>query len=406
MKRILLILVLIVTVFQGFSQTRGISYQAVILNPNPQQLPGQNAENNILANSAVAIQFTIVNASGTEEYQEQHTTQTDRYGMINLLIGTGSPTSSNDFADIFWNGTTKKLKVGIDFKGGSNFSALSEQNLTYMPQPPTEEVNFEILNNSEAIATEKTRALQAEQSNAGGITALQAEQTIQNTAIALNTAKVGITTVQATTISNTTGINTGDQDISGITINTTAILDEVTRAGLAETANATAISDEVTRATEAEQTNANNIVLKENAANKSIDGTLATNSDVLFPTEKAIKTYVDALEIATQTTLDGKVDNSQVLTNVPLGALFTDTQLTEAQVDAFANNNGYLTAFTEVDPIFTASEANNITAQNITDLSNLSGGNSGDQDISGIAINANAISTIQGVQTYKILLLI
>ena len=223
MKRLLLIMLLLLTAFQGFSQTKGISYQAVILNPNPQQLPGQNAENNILANSAVSIQFTIVNASGTEEYQEKHSTRTDRYGMINLLIGTGTPTSSNDFSDIFWNGTTKKLKVGIDFKGGTNFSALSEQNLTYMPQPPTEEVTIEITNNSANIEKEKTRALQAEQSNAGGISALQAEQIIQNTAIALNTAKVGVTPEQASTIGNTTGINTGDQDISGIAINASAI---------------------------------------------------------------------------------------------------------------------------------------------------------------------------------------
>jgi hypothetical protein len=39
-----------------------------------------------LANSAVSIQFTIVNAAGSEEYQEQHNTRTDRYGMINLVI--------------------------------------------------------------------------------------------------------------------------------------------------------------------------------------------------------------------------------------------------------------------------------------------------------------------------------
>lgn len=32
---------------------------------------------------------------------------------------------------------------------------------------------------------------------------------------------------------------------------------------------------------------------KENASNKSIDGTLASNSDVKFPSEKAVKTYVD-----------------------------------------------------------------------------------------------------------------
>jgi len=40
---------------------------------------------------------------------------------------------------------------------------------------------------------------------------------------------------------------------------------------------------------------------------------------------------------------------------------------------------GYLTSFTETDPIFTASQASNITATDITNLSNLSGVNTGDQ---------------------------
>ncbi|MDG1278188.1 MAG: FISUMP domain-containing protein [Algoriphagus sp.] len=134
MKRLLLLLLLL-TGFQGFSQTRGISYQAVILSPSDQELPGENAAGNILANTAVSIQFTIVNASAGEEFKEYHRTSTDGYGMINLLIGTGTNTGSSNFTDIVWDGTLKKLKVGIDFSGGTNFSPLSEQNLTYMPQP-------------------------------------------------------------------------------------------------------------------------------------------------------------------------------------------------------------------------------------------------------------------------------
>jgi len=40
---------------------------------------------------------------------------------------------------------------------------------------------------------------------------------------------------------------------------------------------------------------------------------------------------------------------------------------------------GYLTSFTETDPVFTASQAFNIDANDITNLSNLSGVNTGDQ---------------------------
>jgi uncharacterized protein (TIGR02145 family) len=48
-------------------------------------------------------------------------------------------------------------------------------------------------------------------------------------------------------------------------------------------------------------------------------------------------------------------------------------------------------AITETDPVYSGSEAVNITAADITNLNNLSGTNTGDQDISGIAINAQAI---------------
>jgi len=204
MKKLLLIVMFMTALFQGFSQTKGISYQAVILSPTPQEIPGVDAQRNILANSTITIQFTIVDASGSEVFQEYHTTSTDRYGMINLSIGNGTTTYSS-FNDIVWDGTTKKLKVGIDFSGGSNFSPLSEQNLSYMPQPVSNETAQIINGNTTAIR------------------AIETDQTTQNSAIALNTAKVGITTAQATTISNTTGVNTGDQDISGIATNATNI---------------------------------------------------------------------------------------------------------------------------------------------------------------------------------------
>ena len=55
--------------------------------------------------------------------------------------------------------------------------------------------------------------------------------------------------------------------------------------------------------------------------------------------------------------------------------------------------------YAETDPVYTGSQAANITATDIANLGNLSGTNSGDQDISGIATNASDIATIQGEQT-------
>ncbi len=58
--------------------------------------------------------------------------------------------------------------------------------------------------------------------------------------------------------------------------------------------------------------------------------------------------------------------------------------------------SGFLTGYTETDPVYTLSEASNITATDITNLGNLSGINTGDQDLSSLApTTALADSTAQ-----------
>lgn len=59
---------------------------------------------------------------------------------------------------------------------------------------------------------------------------------------------------------------------------------------------------------------------------------------------------------------------------------------------------GYLTSYSETDPVFSASQAANITSTHITVLNNTSGTNTGDQDLSGLVpkttmVNNKALST-------------
>ena len=81
----------------------------------------------------------------------------------------------------------------------------------------------------------------------------------------------------------------------------------------------------------------------------------------------------------TNTLLDAKVDDSQLLTNVPAGAIFTDTntQLSKTNIDAMGINAGLLdgidsTGFaTSNQGILADSSLQNITAEDIQDLSNV-----------------------------------
>jgi len=131
MKKIILLTLICLASLQLHAQTDGISYQAVIVGPNETELPGVDAQGNILPNSTVAIRFTILNANNSTEYQEIQTTNTDQYGRINLIIGSVDP---NGFALISWDGTAKNLKVEIDFSGGGNsYVDMSRQELTFTP---------------------------------------------------------------------------------------------------------------------------------------------------------------------------------------------------------------------------------------------------------------------------------
>ncbi|MFX0556910.1 hypothetical protein ACOCEA_08930 [Maribacter sp. CXY002] len=118
----------------GFAQTEGITYQAVLVDNNPDEIPGVDIPSNNIPDQALTIRFTILDATGAIEYQETQETQTDAYGTINLTIGEGQTTSESlgAFNNINWDGA-KTLNVDIDLEAGTNFVGFSTQPLTYVP---------------------------------------------------------------------------------------------------------------------------------------------------------------------------------------------------------------------------------------------------------------------------------
>ena len=131
MKNLLTLLSFILFInLQGLAQTDGLNYQAVIIDPNPEEIPGIDVVGNILPNKEINIRFTIYGATGNTEYQEIHSTTTDEYGMINLVIGKGNSVTGR-FTEIYWDGSTKNLKVEINLDG--TYSDLSDQELLFIP---------------------------------------------------------------------------------------------------------------------------------------------------------------------------------------------------------------------------------------------------------------------------------
>ncbi len=134
MRKYLLFILLISLVKTGYSQYEGITYQALIINNEDQEIPGIDISNNFLSEGEVSLRFTIVNGNGSLVYQEIHNTQTDRFGMINLVIGRGEETSDTPqaFNQIDWDGSPMDLLVEISYKS-EPYERFSIQELYFVP---------------------------------------------------------------------------------------------------------------------------------------------------------------------------------------------------------------------------------------------------------------------------------
>ncbi len=100
-----------------------INYQAALRDNNGQ----------LLSATAVSVRFTIINetASGTEIYQEEHSTATNAQGLINVRIGIGTVITGN-FETIDWSDKAKFLKTEVQ-QGSSSFVDLGTQQMVSVP---------------------------------------------------------------------------------------------------------------------------------------------------------------------------------------------------------------------------------------------------------------------------------
>lgn len=118
MKKMKLLLLALISPVMMWAQD-GINYQAVV----------RDGSGNIVANSAVATNFKIRqgSAAGTIVYEETHNPSTNAYGLINVVIGEGTPVTGT-FANIGWNTDTYFLDITID---GNNLGAMEFKSVPY-----------------------------------------------------------------------------------------------------------------------------------------------------------------------------------------------------------------------------------------------------------------------------------
>lgn len=351
MKRIITLLVLLTTSL-FYAQTTGITYQAVIYNPTGEILPGNNNQNAVLANKDICLRFSIKDATTNLEYQETQKVKTDEFGMVNVVIGQGGQIGgyASNFDAILWNSTTKKLQVEMDTTGNcSVFIEVSDQDFSAVPfayaSKTAENVSGIVaianggtgastvvgaktnlgLNNvdntsdaNKPISTATQTALDTKAPLASP--ALTGTPTVPTATIGTNTTQIANTAfvtsaIAAAATPDATATVKGKIKLTGdlggtadaptvpglankentIAAGTTAqyyrgdkswqTLDK-TAVGLSNVNNTTDADKPVSTATQTA------LDAKEAAANKSTNPALGTSDD-LFPTQKAVKTYVD-----------------------------------------------------------------------------------------------------------------
>ncbi|MEO0037070.1 MAG: hypothetical protein RIQ59_281, partial [Bacteroidota bacterium] len=344
MKKIALLLLLFVsTVF--YSQTNGITYQAIIYNPSGEVIPGVNNTNAPMANRNVCLQFSIIDELSQTEYQETITTLTDEFGMVNLVIGSGNQTGgyASSFANIYWSVVKKGLKVALDVSGQcGNFVEISNQDFETVP--------FAFASKS---AENVTGVVPVENGGTNATTVIGAKtnlglENVDNTSDLnkpISIATQAALDLKENLVNKSTDVTIdGTSDIkyptvksvktyvdANSSIGSSALAAEVTRAMAAEATIATNLTTEISRAVNAEAT-------KEDLVNKSSSVVIDGTSDVKYPTVKAVKTYVDANLTAGSNALSAEIVRATNAENAIAANLVTEAS-TRAASDATLTNN-------------------------------------------------------------------
>jgi hypothetical protein len=124
MKKLVLFSFILLSIVTFSQAPEGINYQAVI----------RNSSGTLVANTTVAIRVQVrqASATGTVVYQERHSVLTSAQGLINLVIGSGTP-QVGTFNGINWGVGPYFINLGIDLANGVTYQDYGTQQLMSVP---------------------------------------------------------------------------------------------------------------------------------------------------------------------------------------------------------------------------------------------------------------------------------
>jgi hypothetical protein len=321
----------------AFAQNEGINFQGV----------ARNAAGEVLVSQKVNLRLSILLGSetGAVAYMETRQVTTNPQGVFAVVVGDDKALSkSTNFSSINWTPSPKFIKVEMDPNAGTNFLVMGTSKLQAVP--------FAFYANG--VDASNVKGVLPVSSGGTGVASISDLKTslgldqVNNTAFDTKVDKVAgkglstndYSTAEKNKLEAITGTNTGDQDLSGyatttqlatkanasdVTTSLATKVDKVSGKGLSTNDYTTAektklaavsgtntgdqdLSGYATASQLATKANASDVTTslatKEDVSNKS-NAALGT-STTLFPTQNAVKTYVDA-QISSATIADADV---------------------------------------------------------------------------------------------------
>lgn len=299
-----------------------INYQAIVRDVN----------NTVIANQTVGVKFVITETTptGTIIYEETQNPTTNSHGLINLKIGTGAFVTGT-LAAIDWSANSYYLTVSIDPTGGTNYSLSGASELVSVPYA----LHAKTVDDKDDADADPNNEIQDLQLTGNNLT-------ITNNGTA--------TIIDLSPYLNTTDTTLNEAEVDAYVANNGYLTSE--------------LDGDPTNEIELPTGGTNGQVLQTDGAGNYTWANKTTDTDTQL-TEAEVDAFVANNGYLTSfTELDGDPTNEielptggangQVLQTDGSGnytwvnqTVDTDTQLSEATVDAYANNNGYLTS--EVD---------------------------------------------------------